>query len=111
MQPHRLGVFPRKWANPADPGDGDPLAGLRLGLLDALVASHAGTKDRRHFSEIAFLRQSAHVRRGADHVFSEAAIDAVTGIVLRPAQAVPPGHAIFALAAGIMQPGNAYRLA
>src|SRR5262249_30292031 len=42
-QPQRLGLSPGRWAKPADPGDGDPLAGLRLGLLDALVASHAGT--------------------------------------------------------------------
>src|SRR6516165_1380083 len=111
MQAHRLGVLHRKLAKPADPGDGNPLAGLRLGLLDALVAGDAGTKDRPHFCEIAFLRQSPHVRRGADHVFGEPAIDAVTRVVLRPAQAVPSGHAIFALTTGIMQPGNTHRVA
>src|SRR5262249_49177211 len=62
MQAHRLGVLHRKLAKPADPGDGDPLAGLRLGLLDALVAGDAGTKDRPHFCEIAFLRQSPRPR-------------------------------------------------
>src|SRR5271166_5464866 len=93
MQPHRLGVLHRELAKAADPGDCDPLSRPRLGLLDALVAGDAGAEDRRHFGEIAPLRQSTDVGRGSNHVLGEAAVDAVTGVVLPGAKAVPPGPA------------------
>ena len=107
MQAHRLGVLHGELPEPADPGDRDPLARPRLGLLDALVSGDAGAKDRRHFREIRIVWATARHKARPDHVLGEAAVDAVAGIVLRLTEAVPSGHAILALATGIVQPGNA----
>src|SRR5271165_638959 len=110
MQPHRLGILYCHLPKAADPGDCNPLSRPSLGLFDALVTGDAGAKARRHFGEIAPLRQSTDVGRRSDHVLGEAAIDAVTGVVLPGAKAVPPGPAIFALPAGVVQPRHSDRV-
>src|SRR5215469_11267832 len=111
MQAHRLRVLYGELPETADAGDCQPLSRPRLGFLDALVSGDPGTKDGRHFGEIRLLGQSPYIRRSADDVLGEAPVNAVAGVVLRVTEAVPPGHAILALTACIVQPRNACAIA
>ena len=47
VQSHGLGILDRQMPQAADAGDGDPFAGLRLGLLDSFVGGDAGADERR----------------------------------------------------------------
>src|SRR6516165_2391069 len=106
MQAHGLGILHGELAKTADPGDCKPLSRSHLGLLDAFVSGDAGTKNRRHFREIGALRQATDIRSSPNYVLGEAAVDAVAGIMLSVTEAVPTCHAILALAARIVQPGD-----
>src|SRR5947209_6178468 len=107
MQAHDLCVLHGELSETADTGDREPLSRLGLGFLDALVSGDPGAKDGSHFGKIRLLGQAAYIRRGADDVLGEAAVSAVAGVVLRITEAVPTGHAILAVTARIVQPGNA----
>ena len=98
-------------AETTDAGYRHPLAGPRLGFLQTLVGGHAGAKDRRHLREIDAGRQARGKRCRCDDIFSEAAVAAVTGVMLVLAKRLPAGLAVFATHAGIVQPGDADRIA
>jgi hypothetical protein len=111
MHPHGLRILDGNMAEPADPGNGNPLARTRLGFLQALIGRHTGAKDRRYFCKVNAIRQACREGRRGDAVFGEAAVAAVAGIVLMLAQRLPPRLAIFAREAGVVQPGDAHRIA
>jgi hypothetical protein len=111
VQAHRLGVLHGQMTETADAGNRDPFAGSRLGFADALVGGDAGAEDRRQRGEIAALRQAGHVGRSADRVFGERPVHAVAAVVLALAERLPAGRAVFAAAAGVVQPGDADRVA
>src|SRR6478672_11099221 len=106
MQSHRLCVLHCELPETADARYREPLSGLCLRLFDAFVSCHPGAKDRRHFGEIRIVGQALYIRRSTDDVLGKAAVDAVAGVVLRVTEAVPPSHAILAVPARVMQPGN-----
>jgi hypothetical protein len=56
VETHRLGVLAGDVAKPADPRDGDPLAGLRFGFLNALICRYSGAQDRRDLGEVRVAR-------------------------------------------------------
>src|SRR5208337_2602871 len=85
----------------------NPLPGLGFGLLDALVTRDPGTEDRRHLRKVRVFWQAATISRGSNHILGEAPVNVVTSVVLASAKAVPSCHAIFASAAGVVEPGDA----
>jgi len=111
MQAHRLGILHGDMPQPADAGNGHPFARLRFGLLQPLVDGDARAQDRRHRHEIDAVGQAAGKGRAGDRIFGVGAVYAVAGIMLPLAQRFPAGLAIFARAAGIVQPGDAHGVA
>src|SRR3954470_9896679 len=107
LEAHRLGMLDRHMAEAADTRYRDPLAGARLGLLQPLVGGDAGAQDWRHLREIDAYWKPRGKRRRRNHVFGEAAVATISGVVLVFAQRLPTGLAIFATLAGIMQPRDA----
>ncbi|MNV49904.1 hypothetical protein D3C71_1418770 [compost metagenome] len=107
VQAHRLGVLHRHVAQATDAGDHHPLPGAGVGHLQALVDGHPGAQDRGDLDEADALGQQAHVIGVGQRVFGEAAVDRVAGVLLRLAQGFPAAHAVFAMAAGRIQPWDA----
>jgi hypothetical protein len=85
--------------------------GLASVSLTPLVSGDAGAHDRRHVDEIGALRNAADISGAREHILGKAAIDAVAGVVLFAAQGLPASGAIFAAAAGIVQPRHANDIA
>ena len=93
-------------AQPADTGDGDPLAGPCFGFLQSLIGGDAGTQDRRDGAK-SIVAGSRATKAAEAMTIGKAAVDAVAGVVLVLAQRFPAGLAIFAIHAGVVQPGDA----
>ena len=103
---HGLRVLHGDVAEPADPGDHHGVAGLGVGLLQALVDGDAGTEDRCRHLEVETVRQVADIVGVRQHVFGEAAVHRIAGVLLGVAQGLPARQAVLAVAAGGVQPGH-----
>ena len=88
----------------ADAGDRHPLAGPRVGHLQALVDGDACAQDRRNSERVDVVRDARRVGGVDEHVAAEAAVDAVAAVLLALAQRLPAGAAVFAAAARRPQP-------
>src|SRR6185312_10631295 len=106
-QAHGHGILDGDVAEPADPGDYDPLAGARLGHLQALVDRDAGAEDRGDFHGVGAVRDAGGEVRVHQHVLAEGAVNTVSAVLLGFAERLPAGAAVFAVAAGRPEPGVA----
>src|SRR5690606_7381169 len=75
VKPHCLGILHRHMAETTDTGDHNPVTGLGVGYLEALVNRYASTENRRDFVEIDILRQMADKIRIGNDIFGKATID------------------------------------
>ncbi|MNF91961.1 hypothetical protein D3C84_745850 [compost metagenome] len=107
VQTHGPGVLHGHVAEAADAGNRHPLARAGVGHLQALVDGHPGAEDRGDLDEADAGRQMADVLGLGQGVLSEAAVHRVAGVALRVAEGFPAAQAVFAVAAGRVQPGNA----
>src|SRR5690606_26272329 len=103
-QPHGDGVLDGDVAEPADPGDQHPLAGLGVGDLEALVDGDPGAEDRRGGGRVHAVGDDGAVPGVDEHVLAEGAVDGVAAVLLGLAQRLPAGLAVLALAAGAGEP-------
>jgi hypothetical protein len=79
-QAHDLCILARQRSQTAScTDDGDELAGLRAGFLQALVHRDTGAEDGRDGGEVAVLRDASYVRGFGDAVLLEGAVDGVAG--------------------------------
>ena len=107
VQAHRPGVLHRHVAEPADARDHHPVAGLGVGHLQTLVDGDAGAEDRRDLDEVDVGRQVADEVRVGHHVFGEAAVHRIAGVLLALAERLPAAEAVPAVAAGGVEPRHA----
>ncbi len=106
-QAHGLGVLDRQVSQAAAAGDGHPLAGLRLGLLDALVGSDPRADQGRGLFGAEALGNVRDVVGVGQDVLGEAAIPGVAAELGLSANGLPRGQAVFAVTAGRVEPGHA----
>ncbi|MCY1293477.1 hypothetical protein D9M70_427380 [compost metagenome] len=107
VQAHGLRVLHGDMAEPADAGDRHPLAGARPGFLEALVHGDARAEDRRDLGEADLFRQDTDEVGVRQHIFGITAVYRIAGVLLLFAEGFPAGQAVFAAAAGGVQPGHA----
>ncbi len=111
QQAHRLRVLDGKMPQTTAAGDGKPLAGLRLGLLDAFVGGNSGTDQRSRFHRGQPLGDVGYIVRVGEDVLGEAAILGIASESCIRAYGLPSSEAILAVAAGRVEPGHAHTVA
>ncbi|MNQ98330.1 hypothetical protein D3C85_1140150 [compost metagenome] len=94
-------------AQAADARDHHPVAGLGVRHLQPLVDGHPRAQDRRNLLEANVGGQVADEVRVGHHIFREAAVDRIAGVLLLVAQGLPTAEAMPAMAAGGVEPGHA----
>ncbi|CTQ50362.1 hypothetical protein JDO7802_02385 [Jannaschia donghaensis] len=104
---HGLGVLHRHVAQPADPDDGDPLAGAHLRLLEALVHGHTGAKHWRCRPPVHGAGNGPDVIRVGGDVVGIGPVHGIARHLLVVAQRFPSADAMRASPAGRVQPGHA----
>ena len=107
MEAHRLGVLDGEVTEAADAGDDDPVAGLGIGGLEALVHRDAGADDGRDFDEADVLGKVSYVVRIGDGIFCIATVLGVAAELSLGAAGLLSSEAVDALAAGGIEPDDA----
>lgn len=95
----------------ADAEDGDALPGAERCLLEPPVNGNAGAQQRGGVGETEAVRQRDDVGGFRLDEFGVTAIDGDAGDALAPAEHLAPLPAVFAFAAGPVEPGNANAIA
>mmetsp|Transcript_63938 Transcript_63938/g.162049 ORF Transcript_63938/g.162049 Transcript_63938/m.162049 type:complete len:259 (+) Transcript_63938:661-1437(+) len=105
LQTHCCGVLAANMAEAtACTEDGDPLARLRLCLLQRFVGGHTRTQQRSSLHERHSIRDAPNVARLCHSVLSEATVRGEAGLVLLATDGLPARQAIVAAAARVVQP-------
>lgn len=94
-------------AEAASAGDGNPLARLRLGLLDALVGSDARADERRGLLGVEARWNAGDVIGIGNKVFGKAAILCISTKLRLRADRFPCRQAILAMTTGRVEPRRA----
>jgi hypothetical protein len=111
VEAHRLGVLDGQVTEAADTGDDNPVAGLGIGGLEALVHRDAGADDGRDFYEAYVLGKVSYVVRIGYRVIRIATVLGVAAEFCLGAAGLLSSEAVDALAAGGVEPDDAYAIA
>jgi hypothetical protein len=111
VEAHGLGVLDGQVTEAADAGDDDPVAGLGVGGLKALVDRDAGAHDRRDFDEANVLGQVSYVVWIGHGVIRIATVLGVATELSLGTAGLLTGEAVGAQAAGGVEPHDANAVA
>ena len=111
LEAHDFGILNGKVSEAARAGDDDPLARLRLGLLDALVGGDAGADDGRGLFGVKARRYVGDVIRIGDEMLRKAAIPRIAAELRLGADRLPGRQAMLAVTAGRVEPWHADTIA
>ncbi len=107
VKPHCLGVLHRHMTETANTRDHNPVTGLGVGYLEALVNRYTRTENRRDFVEIDILRQMSDKIRVGHDIFGKTTIDRIACIKLFLAERFPSAQTMTAVSARSVKPWNA----
>jgi hypothetical protein len=103
-KPHRFRILDGQMSEPAHPTDHEPVAGLAIRNLDALVDRYASANDRAGRYGVEAPWNVPNIGRRSDAVFGEASVRRVAAVGGRLAHRLSAGEAIVAVAACFVQP-------
>src|SRR5580692_438674 len=107
LETHDFGVLNGEVSETAHAGNDDPLACLRLGLLDSLVGRNTGTDDGRGLLGVKACRYVSDVVWIAYEIFGEAAILGVAAELCLGADRLPRRKTMFTVTARRVEPRHA----